>query len=187
MASFRGSPAIGEGIGSWLWVLGLKQIRLRQYGWMGKSCAWRAGFTQATLVAFLPCATATIQPGREVRPGQRRRVLMRGPGGEFEVPLREPFSADPPGARAATTRSAASARNRWLSVAFVTPAFKIRLRYPPKTNHPDEDMDRIVIVLCMQRSERRTPAFHCGQEHRAIYQAAAAGGTGGGEVAAAFA
>ena len=36
-----------------------------------------------------------VQKGREVRPGQRALVQMRGPGGEFEVPFDEAVFGGP--------------------------------------------------------------------------------------------
>jgi hypothetical protein len=36
-----------------------------------------------------------VQQGREVRPGQRAVVLMRGPGGEFEIPFDEAVFGGP--------------------------------------------------------------------------------------------
>ena len=36
-----------------------------------------------------------VEKGREVRPGQRALVLMRGPGGEFEVPFDEAVFGGP--------------------------------------------------------------------------------------------
>jgi hypothetical protein len=36
-----------------------------------------------------------VQKGREVRPGQQATVLMRGPGGEFEVPFDEAIFGGP--------------------------------------------------------------------------------------------
>ncbi len=36
-----------------------------------------------------------VQNGREVRPGQRALVLLRGPGGEFEVPFDEAVFGGP--------------------------------------------------------------------------------------------
>src|SRR5437762_14060394 len=36
-----------------------------------------------------------VQTGREVRPGQRAKVLMRGPGGEFEIPFDDAIFGGP--------------------------------------------------------------------------------------------
>jgi hypothetical protein len=36
-----------------------------------------------------------VQQGREIRPGQRAVVLMRGPGGEFEIPFAEAVFGGP--------------------------------------------------------------------------------------------
>jgi hypothetical protein len=36
-----------------------------------------------------------VQKGREVRPGQRTTVLLRGPGGEFEIPFDEAIFGGP--------------------------------------------------------------------------------------------
>ena len=46
-----------------------------------------------------------VQLNREVRPGQKATVLMRGPGGEFEVPYEEAVFGGP-----ARTES----RNYWI-------------------------------------------------------------------------
>jgi hypothetical protein len=46
-----------------------------------------------------------VQSGKEVRPGQRTLVLMRGPGGEFEVPFDEAVFGGP---------ARSESRNYWL-------------------------------------------------------------------------
>ncbi len=42
-----------------------------------------------------PGCNRFVQQGREVRPGQRALVLLRGPGGEFEVPFDEAVVGGP--------------------------------------------------------------------------------------------
>ncbi len=46
-----------------------------------------------------------VQKGREVRPGQRAVVLMRGPGGEYEVPFDEAIFGGP---------ARSESRNYWI-------------------------------------------------------------------------
>jgi len=46
-----------------------------------------------------------VQSGREVRPGQRTLVLMRGPGGEFELPFEEAIFGGP---------ARSESRNYWI-------------------------------------------------------------------------
>ena len=46
-----------------------------------------------------------VQNGREVRPGQRAKVLMRGPGGEFEIPFDDAIFGGP---------ARSESRNYWI-------------------------------------------------------------------------
>jgi hypothetical protein len=46
-----------------------------------------------------------VQKGREIRPGQSAMVLMRGPGGEFEIPFEDAIFGGP---------ARSESRNYWL-------------------------------------------------------------------------
>jgi len=53
-----------------------------------------------------------VQSGKEVRPGQRTMVLMRGPGGEFELPFEEAVFGGPARCEIRAERTGAQRRSR---------------------------------------------------------------------------